>query len=252
MTAKELFLFDIFSYSCMNCLRSLDYIKKLDNKYKRYGLKTVLIHPSEWDFEKDSNNIIRAAKKYRIRMPILLDKNKKIIKNLKINFWPTQILIKNKKTVYKHIGEGDYKALENSIIEALKIKTKKIFNKEPKYTKFPTVYAGKRKKDKLSELKGKLKCGIIYKKGAWKQNNESLIGKGLLVIKTKGKVVSMVASSIKKKPVKINIMLNNKTSKNMIINEPQLYDIMRLKTDKTNILNLKTKSAISIYSFAFQ
>lgn len=252
MTAKELFLFDIFSYSCMNCLRSLDYIKRIDNKYKKYGLKTILIHPPEWDFEKDSNNIIRAAKKYKIKMHIIIDKNKKIVKKLKINFWPTQILIKDRKILYKHIGEGNYKALEDNIIKALKIKTKGAFNKEPKYTKLPTVYAGKKKKGIISELKDKLKLGIIYKNGAWKQNNESLTGKGSLTIKTKGKIVSMVAGSINKNPVKINIKLNNKTNKNIAINEPRLYNLIKLKTNKSKILELSAKSKIAVYSFAFR
>lgn len=252
MTAKELFLFDIFSYSCMNCLRSLDYIKKIDNKYKKYGLKTILIHPPEWDFEKNSNNIIRAAKKYKIKMPIIIDKNKKIIKKLKIDFWPTQALIRNNKVLYKHIGEGSYKRLEGKIMKALKIKSNAVFNNEPKYKKLPTVYAGKRKKGKISELKGKLKLGIIYKKGAWKQNEESLTGKGSLAIKTKGKIVSMVASSINKKTIKINIKLDNKTNKNISINEPQLYDIIKLKNNKSKILELSTKSKIAVYSFAFR
>ena len=252
MTAKELFLFDIFSYSCMNCLRSLNYIKKIDDKYRKYGLKTILIHPPEWDFEKDGNNIIRAAKKYKIKMPIIIDKNKKIIKKLRINFWPTQVLIWDNKVLYKHIGEGSYKRLEGKIVKALKIKSDAVFNNEPKCTKFPTVYAGKRKNGIILELKDKLNFGVIYKKGAWKQNNESLAGKGSLAIKTKGKVVSMVASSIKKKTIKINIKLNNKTNKNMSINEPQLYNLIKLKTNKSKILELSAKSKIAVYSFAFK
>ena len=252
MTAKELFLFDIFSYSCMNCLRSLDYIKKINSKYKKYGLKTILIHPPEWDFEKDSNNVIRAAKRYKIKMPIIIDKNKKIIKHLKINFWPTQILIKDRKMLYKYIGEGNYKALEDNIIKALKIKTKGAFNKEPKYTKFPIVYAGKKKGGMIPELKNKINFGVVYKKGIWKQNKESLVGKGSLTIKTKGKIASMVASSINKKQIKINIKLNNEANKNTSINEPRLYDIIKLKTNKSKILELSAKSKIAVYSFAFR
>jgi len=252
MTAKELFLFDIFSYSCMNCLRSLDYIKRIDDKYKKYGLKTILIHPPEWDFEKNISNIIRAAKKYRIKMPIIIDKNKKIIKKLKINFWPTQILVKDRKILHKHIGEGNYKALEDNIIKALKIKTKGAFNKEPKYTKFPTVYAGRRKYGKISKLKNKIDFGVVYKNGIWKQNSESLIGKGSLTLKTKGKVISMVAKSVNKTAIKINIKLNNKANKNISINEPRLYDLIKLKTNESKILELSAKSKIAVYSFAFR
>lgn len=252
MTAKELFLFDIFSYSCMNCLRSLGYIKKLGNKYKKYGLKTILIHTPEWDFERDSNNIIKAAEKYNIKMPIIIDKDKKIISRLKINFWPTQVLIKNRKIEYRHIGEGSYRKLEEKIRKILKIKSHALFNNEPKYTKLPAVYAGKKKKGRISELKNKIDFGVIYKNGTWKQNDESLTGKGSLAIKTKGKIISMVASSINKKPANINIKLGNKTNKNMSVNEPRLYNIIKLKDNRSKILEIETKSKIAVYSFAFR
>ena len=82
---SKLILLDIFSYSCMNCLRSLEFIKKIDKKYGNFGLETILIHPPEWSFEKNSNNIINAMKKYRISLPMVIDKNKKILKKLTID-----------------------------------------------------------------------------------------------------------------------------------------------------------------------
>jgi len=248
---QKLLLFDIFSYSCMNCLISLDYIKKINNKYKKYGLKTILIHPPEWEFEKNHNYISRALKKCKINLPIIIDKDKKLIKKLKINFWPSQILINNNnKIIYKHIGEGDYKKLENKIINTLKIKTNKIFNIEPKYTKFPTIYAGKKKKGKISDIKNKLKFGIIYKKGKWTQQNEFLQGSGSITIKTKGKIINFTAKSFNKKPINLKIKLNNKIIGNLKVNEPQLYNILRLKNNKSKKLTLETKSKIAIYSFS--
>jgi hypothetical protein len=236
----------------MNCLRSLEYIKKINSKYKKHGLKTTLIHPPEWEFEKNRNNISRALKKYRINLSIMIDKDKKLIKKLKLNFWPTQILIKNNKTIYKHIGEGNYKKLENKIRTILKTKSKRIFNKEPKYTKFPTVYAGKKKKGSISNLKNKLKFGIIYKKGNWKQNNEFLQGSGSITIKTQGKITSFTAKSLNKKSINIKTKIDNKLIKNITINNPQLYNILRLKNNTPKKLTLETKSKIAIYSFSFQ
>ncbi|MBI4451943.1 hypothetical protein HY637_00810, partial [Candidatus Woesearchaeota archaeon] len=172
----ELILLDIFSYSCMNCLRSLEYIKKIGTKYKKPGLKTIIIHPPEWDFEKQSSNILKAAEKYGIKIPIVIDKDYWIIKNLKVDFWPTQILIRNNKILYKHIGEGNYKGLEDSIIKNLNIKTKKEFTNEPKYSKFPTTYCGKKKKGKIKILNynknSKLRFGIVYLDNNWVQNKE--------------------------------------------------------------------------------
>jgi len=225
----------------MNCLRSLEYIKKINNRYKKHGLKTILIHTPEWEFEKNSNNIIRAAKKYNIKIPIIIDNNKELIKKLKINFWPAQILIKDNKTTYKHIGEGNYKRLENKIRTILKIKSNAVFNNEPKYTKFPTIYTGKKKKGK-----------ILDKKGYWKQNNEFLEGKGSLTLKTKGNIISFVAKSINNKPINVKIKLDNKLIKKIKINEPQLCRIVELKNNKSEILSIETKSKIAVYSFAFQ
>jgi len=237
----QLILLDIFSYSCMNCLRSLDFIKRINNKYKKYGLKTILIHPPEWEFEKNSINILRAIKKYNIKIPIIIDDDKKLIKKLKINFWPAQILIKDNKTTYKHVGEGNYKRLENKIRTILKIKSNAVFNNEPKYTKFPTIYTGKKKKSR-----------ILDKKGYWKQNNEFLVGKGSLTLKTKGNIISFVAKSINKKPINVKIKLDNKLIKKIKINGPQLYRIVELKNNKSGVLSIETKSKIVIYSFAFQ
>ena len=225
----------------MNCLRSLEYIKKIDNKYKKYGLKTILIHSPEWEFEKNSNNVLRAAKQYHIKIPIIIDKDKKIIKKLKINFWPTQILIKNNRIIYKHIGEGNYKKLENKIRAILKIKSNAVFNNEPKYTKFQTIYAGKKKGG-----------GSLDKKGHWKQNNEFLEGKGFLTLKTKGNIISLVAKSISNKPINVKIKVDNKLIKKMKINEPQLYKVVELKNNKSRTLTIETKSKIAVYSFAFQ
>jgi len=242
---QKLVLFDIFSYSCMNCLRSLEFIKKINHKYRKYGLKTIIIHTPEWEFEK--KNISNALKRLKTKIPIKVDK--KIIKKLKVNFWPAQILVKNDKILYKHIGEGSYKKLEYKIIKTLKLKIKPIFEKEPKYSKFPTLYAGKKKKGNISKLKNKLTFGTIYTEGKWIQTKEYMqnSSKGSLTILTKGKIISFVARSLK--PIKIKVYLNNKFIKNMTINKPKLYEIIKLNNNK---LTLKTKNKIKIYSFSFQ
>ncbi|MBI2652287.1 redoxin domain-containing protein [Candidatus Woesearchaeota archaeon] len=258
MNSNKLVLLDIFSYSCMNCLRSLEFIKKIDKKYKKYGLETILIHPPEWKFERISRNIVYSLKKHNIKFPIIIDKNKKIIRKLKVDFWPTQILIRNKKIIHKHIGEGDYKNLEDKIIQLLKVKAKKIFRKEPNYSKFPTVYCGKKKNGKIIEIKNKKLCfGAVYidSKNKWKPGKEflkSIKNNSLLTILTKGKIISFVAQSINKKPFKIDIRLNNKYIKNLIINKPQLYNLITLEDEKQHKLALTTKSNLAIYSFSFQ
>ena len=254
-----LILLDIFSYSCMNCLRSLEYIKKINSRYNRYGLETILVHPPEWEFEKSGKNILNALKKRKIKIPIIIDKNKKIINKFKINFWPTQILIDNGKILYKHIGEGDYKALENAIIKNLKIKTNKIFNNEPRYSTYPAVYCGKRKNGNISKLKKRLKFGVVYTENKWVQNQEyikSLNGDDALTILTKGNITNFVSKSADEKPVTAIIRLDNKFIKKIKINNPQLYNLIKIKKNKNNnnqkVLTIITPKNLCIYSFSFQ
>ncbi|MBI2124402.1 redoxin family protein, partial [Candidatus Pacearchaeota archaeon] len=200
----------------MNCLRSLNFIKKIDNKYKKYGLKTIIIHPPEWAFEKNRRNVNSASKKYKIPFPIIIDKNYKIIKKFGIDFWPAQVLIKDKEILYRHIREGNYKELENRIKKILGVKSKSVFKKEPKYSKFPTVYCGKWKKGKIRNLNNKLKFGTIYVNNGWIQENEfiqSLSDNATLSIKTKGKIINFVAEPVTGNIIRTLIKINGKKLK---------------------------------------
>lgn len=255
MSPDKLVLLDVFSYSCMNCLRSLGFIKKIDSKYKGHGLKTILIHPPEWNFEKENRNIISAFKKCNLKLPVIIDKEKKIIKKLGISFWPAQILMQNGKVLYRHVGEGNYKKLENAILRFLKIKNKRIFGTEPEYSRFPAVYCGKRKNGKLVNSKNRLRFGVIYKNGKWAQKGEYLKssgGRSSLTMLTKGKIINFVAKSMSKKAVNVDVKLNGKFIKRLAIRQPQLYNIIKLNASRQQKLNLTTKKNLAVYSFSFQ
>jgi hypothetical protein len=247
---SQIRLLDIFSYSCMNCLRSLEYIKKLDRKYRKYGLKTIIVHVPEWNFEKNKKNILRELKKQKTGIPVIIDNNGKTTKKFKIDFWPSQVLIKNNKTEYKHIGEGHYRELEKKIISLLKINTKMLFSKEPGYSKLPTIYCGKRKKGKILKLNGKKEFGVIYAKGKYKQEEESL-KTGYASIITAGKTVNFVAESIKNGPANVKISINGRHKKNITIKKPRLYQLIKAKNHRPKELVLEAKG-LKIYSFSFE
>ena len=239
----------------MNCLRSLNFINKMNDKYSKFGLEMIILHPPEWEFEKNSNNILKALEKYKIKFPVIIDKNKRIINKLKISFWPAQILIKDGTILYKHIGEGGYKRLEGSIRKTLKINVKKIFDKEPRYANLPTIYLGIGKKGIIKNIGNQLKFGVIYTKGRWSRENEYLKSIGddcSMTLLTKGNIINFVAKSIHKKSLEIKISLNNKYIKKIIIKEPRLYQILKLKNNGQNKLTLKTRTGLAIYSFSFQ
>src|SRR3989338_2006984 len=243
---NSLVLLDVFSYSCMNCLRSLKHIKKIAAAYKAYGLETVLVHPPEWEFEKNEDNIAYAMRKNHINFPWVLDKDRKIIRKFKVSFWPAQILMADGKAVYRHIGEGRYKNLEKSIIQHLGIKTKGIFNKEPKYSKFPCIYMGSK-----IDKKGRLRFSAADADGKWAQQDEFLlsIGKGSLTIAPKGNIVNFVAESMSKKPIRVTVEVNDKIINKSYVNKPCLYNIAVLKKKKQDI-TLKTGKGLAVYSIS--
>ena len=204
MGGANLVLLDIFSYSCMNCLRSLEQIKRLNQKYGKYGLFTAIVHPPEWGFEKNNENVCNASKKYSIKFPIMTDKSRKITKSLGVDFWPSQILLKDGKILYRHIGEGNYRELEKAIVKRLDFNGKNktgLFKGEPKYSKFPAVYLGSKKHGKIKRCENlknkKIKFGIVYAEGDWKQKDEFLENKDKVRLSflAKGKKVYAVADS---------------------------------------------------------
>lgn len=246
MTKKKLQLLDIFSYSCMNCLRSLEYIKQLDARYRKRGLETIIIHPPEWAFEKKSGNVIGAAKRGKIKIPIILDRDKRIIKKLNVDFWPAQILVKEKKIIYRHIGEGNYKILEKRIMKELGISSKPIFKKEPTYSKLPTIYAGRKKHSNITKSRVK-KFGIIHA-DKYKLKGEYLELDGRMEIMAKGRKASFVAES--SKPVKAKITIDGKTEKYITIQKPRLYTIAE-QNDGIKKITIEAKK-LRIYSFSFE
>ncbi len=253
---KELILIDVFSYSCMNCLRSLEHIKKLDKQYSKHGLRTVIVHPPEWEFEKNKNNLEDAMKRHNIFFPVLIDKDKKMIKKFGINFWPAQLLIKNNKAVYKHVGEGSYFLLENKIRNLLGVNPKRIFNKNYVISKYPTIYAGKRKKGIIKKTSGRKKFGEIYIKGKWLHKMEylgSLENNCSLAILAKGRIVNLVAESFNRNSSKAKISLNGRFIKTLPIDGPRLYKILKRRVPmKNETLTLEFGKKTAVYSFSFE
>ena len=86
-------LIDFWTYSCINCLRTLPYIRSRGDRYKNCGLIVVSIHTPEFAFEKDSDNVRRAAQDLNITYPVALDIDYRIWKAFGDKYWPSGYLI---------------------------------------------------------------------------------------------------------------------------------------------------------------
>ena len=114
-------LYDIWTYSCINCIRTLPFITAWDDKYADQGLLIIGIHSPEFEFEKDVDNVQLAVSKHGINYPVVLDNDKETWDAFENRYWPRKYIADNEGYLrYDHIGEGGYKETEKIIQQLLR------------------------------------------------------------------------------------------------------------------------------------
>ncbi|MGO9996084.1 MAG: cytochrome c biogenesis protein DipZ [Steroidobacteraceae bacterium] len=113
-------LIDFWTYSCINCLRALPYVKGWYEKYKDYGLVVIGVHAPEFAFEKNLDNVRRAVSDFGITYPVALDDRFAIWKGFDNQFWPAHYFIDSTGRIRSHhFGEGNYEESEQIIRQLL-------------------------------------------------------------------------------------------------------------------------------------
>jgi thiol-disulfide isomerase/thioredoxin len=109
-------LVDFWTYTCVNWLRTLPYVRAWAEKYREQGLMVIGVHTPEFEFEKNLDNIRSAVKEMRVTYPVAIDSNYAIWRAFGNQAWPAVYLIDAKGQVrYRHFGEGEYEAMETTI-----------------------------------------------------------------------------------------------------------------------------------------
>ncbi|MDD5058938.1 MAG: cytochrome c biogenesis protein DipZ [Sideroxydans sp.] len=121
MLRGKVVLVDFWTYSCINCLRTLPYLKAWDAKYRAQGLVIVGVHAPEFAFEKDQHNVEQAVRELGITYPVALDNNYTIWNAYHNEYWPAHYLIDAQGRIrHQHFGEGAYAETEQMIQSLLK------------------------------------------------------------------------------------------------------------------------------------
>ena len=113
-------LVDFWTYSCINCLRTLPYLEAWDSKYRKDGLVVIGVHAPEFAFERDPANVAKAVHDLGVRYPVALD-NKYVLWNALHNqYWPAHYFVDAEGRIrYFHHGEGEYAMSERVIRQLL-------------------------------------------------------------------------------------------------------------------------------------
>jgi len=229
LIGKKIILVDFWTYSCINCQRTLPYLNNWYEKYKDSGLVIVGVHTPEFEFEKDYQNVLSATKKYGVQYPVVLDNDYGTWSAYENRYWPRKYLIDiDGYIVYDHIGEGAYEETELKIQELLAERAEKLGLEEmPSVTedtaapegvsvvdftepKSPEIYFGATRNEYLGNgIRGvvgeqifqspdKLQANILYLEGVWNVTSEYSENKTVgarVIFKYRAKNVNIVASS---------------------------------------------------------
>jgi thiol-disulfide isomerase/thioredoxin len=113
-------LVDFWTYSCINCLRSLPYVKAWAQKYKDQGLVVIGVHAPEFAFERNIDNVKKATHDLGVDYPVAIDNNYAIWRALNNQYWPAHYFVDAQGQIrYHHFGEGDYAESEKVIQQLL-------------------------------------------------------------------------------------------------------------------------------------
>ena len=114
-------LVDFWTYSCINCLRSLPYVKAWAEKYRDQGLVVIGVHAPEFAFERDIGNVEKASRELGVNYPVAIDNDYAIWRSFNNHYWPAHYFVDAQGRIrYHHFGEGDYEKSEAVIQQLLR------------------------------------------------------------------------------------------------------------------------------------
>lgn len=256
-------LVDFWTYTCINCIRTLPYITSWHKTYKDKGLVIVGIHTPEFEFEKKKENVVNAMKQYGISYPVLMDNEYANWNAFNNRYWPAKYLIDAKGQIrYTHFGEGEYIETEKMIQELLKEAGNQKFNtiqtedktEDQISRRTPETYLGSDRTERRSDRVENLSQDYYYLQGKWQISNEyavSSVGSSL-TLNFSGKEVNLVISPAKKGN-RIRIYLNDKLVNTITLDTERLYNLVEL-SEYTGSSLLKIEfldDGIKCFAFTF-
>ncbi len=276
---KKVVLLDIWTYSCINCIRTIPHLNEWHKKYEDQGLVIIGLHTPEFAFERVLKNVENAVKQYGIKHPVVLDNDFSTWNAYGNRYWPRKYLIDiDGYIVYDHIGEGSYDITEKAIQDALYERNIRLgiekkmhitgsdvtsgFVTDSSQVKTHELYIGSARNTDLENGKpgvvgsqtlivpADLVAHKLYLGGTWSvtpEYAESSVG-STIVIKYKAKDVYLVANS--QDGAEVEIFMDGKSIGTVFIKGEMLYTVVSGTDYKERTLEIKIKKA-GVKAFAF-
>ncbi len=270
-------LIDFWTYSCINCIRTLPYLNNWYHQYHDKGLIIIGVHSPEFDFEKKLDNVKNAAIHDGIKYPVALDNQFVTWQNFHNRYWPAHYLIdKNGYVVYTNFGEGDYDIAENNIryLLGLNQSTTPTTNNTSSIATIdqtPETYLGYSRAQHFSSPEPTIKNQSAHytfpeklEKNNWAlQGNWTIMANRIVSMQKDASIeinfsarhVFVVMGNITDKKMVIKLLIKNE--KNIItkyidVNKHSLYEAISFNEPSNGILQIISSSpGLEIYTFTF-
>lgn len=266
-------LVDFWTYSCINCQRTLPYLRTWWEKYKDKGLVIIGVHSPEFEFEKNIKNVEVATKDFSLTYPIMQDNDFATWRAYDNHYWPAKYLIdKDGYIRYTHFGEGQYdeteRFIQNLLEETGAQLSVDISNPDYKIeTKTPELYLGyarlqnlvspeKVAQDKMAVYSAPkiLPVNRFSFEGSWRVASEysAPTENAVLTLNFDAKNVFLVMRPKAEKSGKVNVSLDGEQVKVIEVNGDKLYQLIELPSAGPHQLKLNfLDDNIEIYAFTF-
>jgi thiol-disulfide isomerase/thioredoxin len=281
LIGQQIIMVDFWTYSCINCQRTLPYLNAWHEKYGEQGLTIVGVHTPEFGFEQVKANVERAVSQYAVKYPVVLDNEYATWRAYGNRYWPRKYLIDiDGYIVYDHIGEGGYEETEQKIQELLAERAERLQTNEtiaggvvrpatPMKSAgnvgSPEVYFGSARNEFLSNgTPGKTgpqtfaapadsPLNKLILSGTWDIQPEfaRTAGPASIRFRYQAKEIYMVASA--EEPLEITVTQDGVLQPNAItVEADQLYTIISNDAPGEHILELRVDSpGFTAFTFTF-
>ena len=282
-------LVDFWTYTCINCIRTLPYLKAWDATYRKDGLTIVGVETPEFAFEKEAGNVKDAIEQFGIRYPVVQDNNMGTWNAYGNEDWPADYLIDAHGNVrYAAIGEGDYDKTETAIRALLAESGAQVGGKShptdvvvPSEEATPETYLGTNRAqgwingptsgthDYGPPPTGELALNDFAYSGTWKiagQPAEAVSGSGAhppgIDLEFEAKHVYLVLSSPGERPLPVQVLLDGHPISAadsgadvhdgvVTVRRQRLYSLVSLPRDEQHRLSLRLANGVTGYAFTF-
>jgi cytochrome c biogenesis protein CcdA/thiol-disulfide isomerase/thioredoxin len=277
-------LVDFWTYTCINCIRTLPYLKAWDARYRKAGLTIVGVHTPEFPFEHDTGNVKNAIATDGIRYPVVQDNNYGTWTAYGNQYWPAEYLIDARGRVrYTHFGEGDYDKDERAIRTLLAERgdrrlaggLAKVHALHPPRLATPETYVGTGRA--LGYVNGPVKGTHDYGAppsglglnqfalgGVWHETKESgtALRGASINLEFQAQRVYVVLGPPRGRSALVQVLLNGKPIGRdgagddvhggvVTVNRQRLYNVVKLAHPGNGYLSLRVQSGVGAYSFTF-